>query len=137
MKLLIKITKSVLEESKLCTITGNIGTNCAIGRAIHNLYPYSYTERRKIYFHENEEGLIRHIEHTSEPLSRVPQFGITRILPKIACDFIYRFDKSSPEERVKMEPISFEIDFPDELVEKIGINEVKEILNNSKTLELV
>ena len=60
-------------------------------------------------------------------------------LPDVAWNFIQLFDslESTPEKRLKLPEISFEVDFPDELVEKIGIDEVKNILSKSDTLAMV
>ena len=67
-----------------------------------------------------------------------PWIGIVQMeLPGAARIFIMAFDTSCPEERVRIEPISFTIDVPYSLIDKIGIGEVYRILSESKTLELV
>ncbi len=133
MKVLIKVTKSVLEKSKMCGKIGDddyLGFNCAIALAIRDILPNAWVGCQQI--DPNLDSMIR-----SE--NDIHSNGIRNILPlpEKAIEFIKKFDSISTKERVRMEPISFEIDFPDELVEKIGIDEVKEILNNSKTLELI
>lgn len=62
---------------------------------------------------------------------------ITRIPPEVKRR-IRDFDdlQKYPSHRLNLGEFSFETDFPDELVNEIGINEVKAILEKSETLEL-
>lgn len=76
--------------------------------------------------------------------------------PRIASDFIERFDECTkivetslgigmkmyddPEMKAKLEEIEFEIEVPDKVLEDVAsgsIEDVKKIISQSKTLELV
>ena len=118
MKILIKITKEVIERAMWCGTDGNpLSTNCAIALAVIDLFP--------------------------DAAIGCPSFslidGHNSTLPNIALDFIAQFDALSetPEERLKLSPIEFEIEVPNEVIESIGINQVYKVLSESKSLEMV
>lgn len=136
MKIEIKITKRILEESKYCNSNGcspeehKIGQNCAIGKSIFNLFGCrSWVCRDHIKYYKKGINWLGGICIDNE------DFMID--LPPEASNFIYNFDNKSPEERVLMEPFSFEIDVPEEIINQIGIQEAIDIINKSETLELV
>lgn len=131
MKLKIKVTKEILEESKDCTYSNDeynsragYETNCAIAKAIIQLLPGAFVDGEHIAFYSSYETYRR-----KQPLVKIP-------LPKSAKLFIDEFDCADPEERAQMKPMSFTVDVPDYLIERIGISEVHRILKESKTLEL-
>lgn len=131
----IKVTSEILEKSKFCGKGGGPydisnkstypGYNCAIALAVREIDPKVSVGLSSIFWNN---GNISTDENKT-----------CSKLPEEAKIFIRLFDslRELPEERVKLNPIEFEVDFPDELVEKIGIEEVKDILHHSKTLELV
>lgn len=58
-KLKIKVDKDCLEKSKFCAEEktakeGRIGQNCAIGRAIHKIFPNSWVSTLYINFFSKE-----------------------------------------------------------------------------------
>lgn len=123
MRILIKVTKEILEASKMCGADhGSIGNNCPIALAIRNIFPIAWVSGSSIQIDGN---------YFWQPESIM--------LPPIAVMFIMKFDKlkSKPKKRLLLHPISFEIDVPDSYIDSIGIEEVKDILSRSKTLELV
>ncbi|HEX8331898.1 MAG TPA: hypothetical protein VF622_04705 [Segetibacter sp.] len=117
MKLQINVTKEILEKSKNCK---EVPThNCAIAIAVRDVFPSA-----KIY------------NTYLTPLKSSECWkGIS--LPQEATMFIRDFDAAEPEERAAMNPITFEIDIPDEVIEKINIDEVKELLKEHPTMQLV
>lgn len=118
MRITIKVTKEVLEASKYCGLSKEpANKNCAIALAIRDVFPKMLV------------GTMF--------LSETMPINCGIPMPKIAQEFIELFDSTPPSERVKMEPISFEIEVPEYLVNEIGISEITEIVNKSKTLELV
>lgn len=137
MKILIKVTKDVLKESMYC-ISGlcntenlfkqkeGIGFNCAIGIAVNKLFENAWVSRNKIIVYENFTEM-----NTGKDIS-IP-------LPMEAQNFIIRFDRlrEYPAQRLNMEEFTFEIEVPQSVIDKIGIDEVHKILSESKTLELV
>jgi hypothetical protein len=121
MKIEIKITKEVLRRSMWCGVEKrtNAWTHCGIAVAIRDLLPQA-------------EVFNSEIEVFKELAASIP-------LPKIASDFIDEFDSliDEPEKRLNLPEFSFEIDVPDEVIERIGINEAKAILEKSETLNLI
>jgi hypothetical protein len=123
-KLKITLTKEILEQSKMCGLlpehngTGN-GDRCAIAMAVHPVFPLAYVCTDEIHPYGVGGGTA------------------IILLPTIARNFINCFDFKSPDERVKMSPVFFEIEIPDEIIEKINIDELRPLLTNHPTLELV
>ena len=115
MKLQVKITKEVLRISKDCSKNIEIlEHNCAIAIATKCIFGNCSINYGRVNF----------------PNGRVI------VLPQDARDFITRFDNSTPEERIAMPELTFEIDVPDSLIEEIGIEEAHKIIAESKTLAL-
>lgn len=127
MKLLIKITKKILERSANCGSgpdKSNLGTNCAIALAVRDIFPHANVKTWEIlpvYYKYERINLDRR------------QFGIQ--LPEEASDFIRTFDHNTPEDRKIMSELEFEVDISDELINEITID--IDLINKSETLELV
>lgn len=118
MKLKIKVTKDILEKSKDC-YTNSI-QNCAIALACRDVFPTCNVTACYI-----------------RPFPCTKMSDIEIGLPNKAFEYVVRFDSSSPEERVLMPEIEFEINIPDEVIEQINIDELRPLLANHKNLELV
>lgn len=119
-KLRITVTKEILERSKNCSVYVELSTtNCAIACAVRDVFPSANVWANHI------NPFPGHQKNKLIPL------------PKIAQDFIDAFDDATPEERVMMKPISFEIEVPDEVIEKINIDELKPLLENHPTLAIL
>lgn len=119
MKVKIKVTKEILERSKMCgtaQFKGLITKSCAIALAIREILPHSAVIPDQLYY--NDKYIV---------------------LPLIAIEFISKFDNLAkfPEERTKLDPIEFEIDIPEDWFEAVNLDEIKEIIEKSETLELV
>lgn len=99
--------------------SGPVWTNCAVALAVRDIFPKA-------------EVMSECIQPFGKSIQEIE-------LPEEAVLFISTFDrlKHAPEARLGMPEISFEIDVPMEVIEKIGIDEAKEILKKSETLELV
>lgn len=126
MKLTIKITKEVLEATKMCG-TGTdlyaVNENCAVAYAIRKLFPIAKVGRYEISFDGQQ-----------------PSFSKVRSrLPNAATLFIDEFDKlrDAHEARLLLPEFSFDIEVPDSVIESIGIEQAKEIISKSSTLELI
>lgn len=140
MKILIKVTKEIIAQTAMCGISDdlkNIASNCAIAVAVRDLIP---------------DALV--LDDYEICCSRLDTI-IT--LPPVAEKFIIQFDgilvravtgrdivsqielitKQVIEERMRLQPVEFEVDLPDEFIDLISIDEVKRIVNASPTLELV
>jgi hypothetical protein len=117
MKIRITITKDVLNETKYCGPI-NAGLNCAIAVAVRDMVPQAKVRTHYIAFFDTSWNYIT-----------------SSFLPPVAVRFIKKFDTRSPEERVRIKPISFDLDIPDEVIERIGIDQIHKILSESKTLE--
>ena len=118
-KLKIKVTKEILERSKMCGWkNGNkdMSTNCAIALAVRDVFPEARVGSRHLNYLGDENYTV---------------------LPAIASNFITIFDNLSPKERVEMSELEFEVEVPDEVIEKINIEELKPLLENHPTLQLI
>lgn len=124
MKLLIKITKEVLEATKMCGINNSdIISSCAISYACRKLFPKCFTNG----------GIIGIVGKNN----KLQDITIIATLSKEAMQFICLFDVNTPEDRVKMKPFEFEIELTKEALDLITINEITEVLKESTTLEVV
>jgi hypothetical protein len=139
LKVQVNVTKEVLERTRFCGIdkrTGikleasksNTGRNCGIGDAVSDLLPTAWVGLFSIQLYD----AVPDWEYTGEHYSfhDIP-------LPDEAREFISEFDNSTPEQRAAMQPISFTIEVPDSVIDKIGIEQVTEILSKSETLTRV
>lgn len=113
MKLKIKVTKENIDLG--CKTSGYL---CPIARAIHDVFPHAFVW---------EEGIKPDGAATTYRKDEIP-------LPKEVQNFIWLFDNSICE---AYEPFEFEIDIPDALIDQINIDEIKELLKNHPTLELI
>lgn len=135
-KMTINITKDILYESRNCKnesfIKDKIGQNCAIGKAIFNLFgDLSWVDNNNILIYR--EGFTSCI--LEEMISKPSDYQI--YLPHRARTFIEEFDNNSPDERANMQPFSFDVEIPDEVIELVGgVEEVYKILEESKTMQL-
>lgn len=125
MKILIHVTKEMYKRAMMCGTSTNpnmlISENCAIALAVREIAPEAKVTGSEIIWSFYDSGLPELYSH----------------LPEQAKQMIQIFDSTSPMKRLDLPEFSFEVDFPDALVEKIGIEEVKAILEKSETLEAV
>jgi len=111
MKILVKITQETINASKGCELQV---TSCLIARACQEIF----------------ESCMVYGTDTNCFTMQWKNFKIA--LPEEARLLANKFDK-----RHIITPISFEIDIPMSIIEKIGIREAYRVLSESKTLELV
>lgn len=140
--LTIKVTREILEASKNCAsggwfishdIQAIIGANCGVAQAVREIFPNAFVSN-KVIFTELEDVDFTATKGT-EKYEQLMNIAIP--LPEKAQAFIKVFDGATPEERVNMSPIEFDIQVPEEtLTRVIDIEEIREILKTSKTLEL-
>lgn len=142
MKILVKVTKEILIKTSRCN--NAFGINCAIAAAIREMFPHSITGNRMLSIY-TEENFIKLLNNPFN-LYRKDQnviytLGYPEIaqiqLPFEAMRFIRTFDITSVEHRMNLEPIQFEINVPNEVIDQIGISTAYKVLSESKTLELV
>jgi hypothetical protein len=113
----VHISKEILTRTKFCGHEkGKLktGEHCAVAEAIRDIFPDAYVANRYL------------LTNT---------FCIK--LPAETTNFINAFDNATPTEREYLKPFSFSISIPDEIINRINIDEVKELLNNHPTLKLV
>jgi hypothetical protein len=127
MKIKIHVTKDVLRRSMMCGTVHDKskigkGDNCAVALAIRDLFPKYYVGMYEIFMNSDTNA--------NETVCQLP-IGVS--------DFIKAFDDlhNTPERRLLLPEISFDIDVPMSEIEKIGISEAYRILSESKTLELI
>ena len=114
----IAITKEIIAQSKNCG-TGNddarlIENNCAIAVALADIFPSVYVTNLFIFPFGIDSEL------------KIP-------MPLIAQQFINLFDgfRLMPGLRILLPAFEFTIDIPDEVVEQINIEEVKELIEKN------
>ena len=125
-QLKIAITKEIIEQCKNC---GNeneeheIGKNCAVAFALIDIFPNVYVTNYYIF----PFG----IEYEKEQILKIP-------LPIIAQQFIKLFDGFclTPKLRLLLPEFEFTIDVPDEVIEQINIDEVRELIKEDKNAHL-
>jgi len=121
-QLKIAITKEVIEQCKNC---GNenekheISKHCAVAFALSDIFPDVYVTNYYI--------LPFGIEYEKQEAFRIP-------LPIIAQQFIKLFDSFylTPKLRLLLPEFGFTIDVPDEVIEQINIDEVRELIKGNK-----
>ena len=130
MKLKIFITKNILEQSKNCSKSDlMVGQNCAIGLAIYALFGNkSWVSGNSITIFER--SVITNLDFMQN--STVSQIN----LPPNAIDFIGQFDKLTSEQKIKMEPISFDIEIPEKIVDMLGLTYIHQVIELQPQLEL-
>jgi len=123
MKLKITVTKDILKKSMTCgtEITTNIDnycdilqTNCAIALAVRDIFPKAKVENTIIVL---DTDIIS--------------------LPKKAREFISTFDMCTPEQRLELPEITFEVEIPQSVIDTIDISSLQKELINHPTLELI
>ena len=118
----ISITKEIIERSKYCG-TGNdthtVGKNCAIAFALADIFPDVFVTNHCIFpfgidFEKGKELKIS--------------------MPVIAQQFIKLFDGFclTPRLRLLLPEFEFVIDVPDEVIEQINIDEMRELIKGGR-----
>ena len=120
----IAITKEIIEYCKNCG-TGNeahkIEKNCAIAFALVDIFPNVYVTGYYIF----PFG----IDAEKEKDIKIP-------IPVIAQQFIKLFDGfcHTPKLRLLLPEFEFAIDIPDEVIEQINIDEVRQLIKEVDTV---
>jgi hypothetical protein len=123
----IAITKEIIAHCKNCG-TGNeshrVENNCAIAFALANIFPKVYVTNHYIF----PFG----IDETKEQEIIMP-------LPLVAQQFIKLFDgfRLTPKLRLLLPAFEFTIDIPDEAIEQINIDVVKELIEAGRNEERI
>lgn len=123
-KLRITVTKEILERSKDCGAGDFIPTNCAISLAVRDVFPLA-----AVY----GTGRLSFLGGSYDKLNN----SNSVILSKEARSYVFKFDRTPSERRPFMPEFSFEISIPDEVLNEINIDELKPLLENHPTLELI
>ena len=131
-KLKIKVTKEILRQTCNCgngnALEGQLNSHCAIAVAIRDVFPEALVEELGIFLNHKEYVAKWHTQNPDK-------FDIK--LPAKASRFILNFDLNDAIERMAMNPIEFEVEIPDWIIETINLEELKPLLENHPTLELV
>ena len=118
----IRITKDIIDKTKNCGAEGDIDEmerNCAVAFALHDIFPGVRVTNFFIF----PFG----VDHNADTDPKIP-------LPLIAQQFIKLFDgfRVTPNLRLLLPEFEFTIDIPAEVINAINIDEVKELLSDSK-----
>ena len=126
----IRITKDILEHCKNCGAendTREIGRNCAVAFALKDIFPDVYVTNYYIF------PLGIDTKKTED---------IKIAVPLVAQQFIKLFDGfyMMPNLRVLLPEFEFTINVPEEVIDQINIDELKELIDdhkkNSRTKEI-
>lgn len=126
-KLKISVTKDILEKTKLCghynNDTNNVVSNCAVALAVRDIFPHAQVGY----------GTIAPFSASND----LSYYNLSIDLPEEVTHYIKAFDRLSPDKRPSLHEIEFEVEICDEIINKIDIQEVQNILRNHPTLSLV
>ena len=119
----ITITKEIIAQCKNCG-TGNddrrVENNCAIAVALADIFPKVYVTDLYIFPFGIDEDKEKDI--------KIP-------MPAIAQQFIKLFDgfRFTPRLRLILPAFEFTIDIPDEVIDQINIDDVRELIGKTDT----
>ena len=118
----IKITKDIIDKTKYCGAESDIyemGRNCAVAFALHDIFPEVFVTNFFIF----PFG----VDNNADTNLKIP-------LPLIVQQFIKLFDgfRITPNLRLLLPEFEFTIDIPAEVINAVNIDEVKELISNSK-----
>ena len=132
MKILIKVTKDILKKSSACSLVpGRVTENCAVALAVRDLFPEARVGFKTIRFFDNEEKIISELPFEAQLFIR--KFDDIRSLRQ----WKHFSDADVMATREALPEFFFEIDVPQEVIDRIGLSEVYRVLSESKTLELI
>ena len=117
----IQITKAIIEESKNCGADNDVyqmGKTCAIAVALRDIFPDAYVTNFFLFPFGIDD-------------SRAEELKMS--LPLIAQQFIKLFDGFylTPNLRLLLPEFEFTIDVPNEVINAINIDEIKELISSS------
>lgn len=116
----IKVTKDILEKSKWCGRDGKaISFNCAVSLAVRDIFKNGQVDGEYFYPRMGK------------------YYGLGILLPHGTQCYVRSFDRSSPSERLHLPEHEFEVSIPDQIVNQINIDELRPLLENHPTLELI
>lgn len=138
MKLLIKVTKDIIEKSSGCPVLRTYSSddkksyskqNCMVSLAVREIFPHALTTT---YF--ELDGLVGAIYPFGDEKDDITSIDI----PHKVVQIINRFDTMSSYRRLReIDPFEFVVDLPDAVIDKIGLAEVDRILSTSTSLSKV
>lgn len=117
---MIKLKISVTEEILNGDCVAQNGSNCAIAKAVKQIFPFAHVQY----------DFIRPFTYMRTEWCNKVAYRI--FLPKEAKKFIEEFDSGH-----SVAPISFEVEIPDSVIEQINIEEIRPLLQNHPSLELI
>ncbi len=116
----IVVTKDIIRECKNCGLELHVAEkNCAVALALRDIFPDVYVTNCSIY----PFG----IDFKKDKEIKIP-------LPVIAQQFIKLFDGFShiPQLRLSLPEFEFSVEIPDDVIEQIDIEEVRELTHAGK-----
>ncbi len=121
MNVTIHVTEQILRKAAHCD-NAERSNNCAIALAIREILPTAHVGLDRILLYNTID--INCIDNV------IP-------IPSVATRFIQEFDVLTSRERIEMKPISFDITLPNSFINTINIDEITDVIKNSKSLQLV
>src|ERR1041385_86718 len=119
----IRITKDIISQCKYCGIDNDVyemGRNCAIAFALRDIFPQVYVTNFFVFPFGIDQGQALKME-----------------LPLIAQQFIKLFDGFylTPNLRLLLPEFDFTIDIPNEVIDTINIDEIKQLIRPRKKIK--
>ena len=114
----IRITKEIIEQCKYCGAENNkqeINRNCAVAFALKDIFPDVYVTNHYIFPWGIDDAKGK---------------GIKIPMPVIAQQFIKLFDGFNlmPNLRLLLPEFEFTINIPDEVIDEVNIDDMKQLL---------
>lgn len=126
----IKVTKEILWRSRMCGENDHLmNSNCAIALSVRDVFPKALVEDKIIIPFPTKE--VHYYLYKENDLSEVIE------LPKEATEFINAFDVASPDGRMAMPELEFEVEISDGVIDRINIDSLRPLLANHPTLQLI
>ena len=119
-KLQVKVTKEILRESMYCN--QQYHNNCAIAIAIKEIFPKSETYGESVFILGSDSEVY-------------PIMGLEA--KHDGKEFIEKFDKSNPQKRSLMPETIVTLDITDEILEKINLEDMSNMVSKIEHLELI
>lgn len=117
----IRITKKIIAHCKNCGAENNkaeINRNCAIAFALKDIFPDVYVTNYYIFPFGIDDEKLEDVKIS---------------MPVIAQQFVKLFDGFylTPDLRLLLPEFEFTINIPDKAINRINIDEIKALINNS------
>lgn len=136
----ISITKETLKQSMWCGVLPGFSfkpAHCAIANALKDIFPDALVFGGSGWLLPfPDKNLTEVMFMTDAEFANLQRSGKVIELPPAVKDFIIEFDLAKPYQRPYLPEISFEIELPEWVIERIDISGVTNALRQHPNLEI-